>query len=69
MAQLYTIKCPQCGEVFKVGKGVFMSWDFTMPIPKDLLGETPFECPTCKHKMCVLDDDFNDNVLEVLFID
>lgn len=46
-----------------------MSWDFTMPIPKDLLGETSFECPTCKHKMCVLDDDFNDNVLEVLCID
>ena len=69
MAQLYTIKCPQCGGVFDVSKGVFMSWDFTKPIPKDLLEETPFVCPNCKYEMCVLDDDFNDNVLEVMCID
>ena len=69
MAQRYTIKCPKCGEIFHVDKGVSMSWDFTNPIPKDLLEETPFACPTCKHKMSVLDDDFNDNVLEGLCLD
>lgn len=69
MAQLYTIKCPECGEVFKVEKGVLMSWNFTKTIPEDLLEETPFECPICKHKMCVLDDGFNDNVLEVMCVD
>ena len=42
MAQFYTIKCPECGEVFSVAKGVFVSWDFSEPIPEELLDETPF---------------------------
>ena len=45
MAQLYTIKCPECGEVFGVAKGVFMSWDFSKPIPVELLEETPLIVP------------------------
>ena len=66
MATLYTIKCPKCGQVFVVPKGVFMNWDFSKPIPVELRDETPFNCPGCKHTMCVLDDDFHDNVLKVI---
>jgi len=69
MAQFYTIKCPECGEVFGVVKGVYMSYDFTKPIPKELLDETPFNCPKCNHEMCVLDENNRDNVLEVIFGD
>ena len=69
MAQLYTIKCPNCGKEFKVGKGVFMSWDFTKPIPKELREETPFNCPHCNHKMSVRDKHFDDYILDVIFID
>lgn len=39
MAQLYTIKCPKCGTVFSVPKGVLMSWDFSKPIPIELRDE------------------------------
>lgn len=66
MATLYTIKCPKCGNVFDVPKGVFMNWDFSKPVPVELRDETPFNCPGCKHTMCVLDDDFHDNVLKVI---
>ena len=69
MAQLYTIKCPKCGTVFGIGKGVLMSWDFSKPIPEDLRDETPFDCPTCKHTMCVKDEDFHDHVIEVIHAD
>ena len=69
MAQLYTIKCPKCGTVFSVPKGVFMSWDFSKPIPVELLEETPFNCPKCNHEMCVLDENFRDNVVNVIFGD
>lgn len=69
MAKLYIIRCPECGKVFNVNKGVLMSWDFSQPIPAELLDETPFNCPECSHTMCVEDDDFNDHVTEVLFAD
>ena len=62
MALFYTIKCPECGETFNIQKGVLMSWDFLKPIPIELKEETPFSCPICKHKMCVLDEDFNEHV-------
>ncbi len=69
MAQLYTIKCPKCGTVFTVPKGVFMSWGFSKPIPVDLREETPFNCPNSQHTMCVRDEDFNDHVENVIFAD
>lgn len=69
MAQLYTIKCPVCGEEFNVGKGITMNWDPAIPIPEQAKEETPFNCPKCGRKMCVLDDDFNENVTSVLFVD
>lgn len=69
MAQLYTIKCPKCGEVFNVPKGVFMSWDFSMPIPVNLRDETPFNCPSCNHTMCVQDENFDDCVVNIMFVD
>ena len=69
MAQLYTVKCPKCGTVFTVPKGVFMSWDFSKPIPVDVREETPFNCPNCQHTMCVRDKDFNDHVENVIFAD
>ena len=69
MARLYTIKCPKCGTEFGIGKGVFMSWDFSEPIPEDLLDETPFNCPNCNHIMCVKDEDFNDHVIHVVYMD
>lgn len=69
MAQLYTIKCPKCGTVFSVPKGVFMSWDFSKPIPVHLRDETPFNCPSCNHTMCVKDDHFKDHVVEIMFAD
>ena len=69
MAQLYSIKCPKCGEQFEVPKGVFKSWDFSQPIPEGLRDETPFNCPSCGHTMCVLDEDFSDHVIDVLFGD
>ena len=69
MAQYYTIKCPECGEIFSIDKGVLMSWDFSKPIPVELREETPFNCPKCNHEMCVLDDDFPDYVVETIFAD
>ena len=69
MATFYDIRCPQCGCVFNITKGVLMSWDFSKPIPAELLDETPFHCPNCNHKMCVLDDDFNDHVQTVINAD
>lgn len=69
MAQLYTIKCPKCGTVFGIGKGVFMSWDFSKPIPEDLREETPFDCPNCKHTMCVKDEDFHDHIIDIVYAD
>lgn len=69
MAQQYLIECPKCGKVFKVLKGVLMSWDFTKPIPEELLEETPFHCPRCGHTMSVRDEDFRDHVKGVLCID
>lgn len=69
MAQIHEVRCPKCGHVFTVRKGVLMSWDFTKPIPVELQDETPFHCPECDHTMCVLDDDFNDCVLGTIFAD
>ena len=46
-----------------------MNWDFSKPTPEDLLDETPFCCPYCKHTMCVIDEDFPDNVELTVFID
>lgn len=69
MAQFFTIKCPKCGEEFNIVKGVYMSWDFTKPIPEDLKEETPFNCPKCNHTMCVKDDSFNNYVVNVIFGD
>ena len=62
MASSYCIKCPKCGTEFEVTKGVLMSWDPSEPIPEELLDETPFNCPNCKHTMCVLDKDFYKHV-------
>ena len=69
MAQLYTIKCPKCGCVFGIGKGVLMSWDFSKPIPEDLRDEMPFNCPDCKHRMCVKDEHFLNCVVTVVDAD
>ncbi len=69
MAQFYIIKCPKCGTQFGIGKGVFMSWDFSKPIPESLRDETSFDCPICKHTMCAKDEDFHDHVVSVQFID
>lgn len=69
MAQLYTVKCPKCGTVFSVPKGVFMSWDFSKPIPVELREETPFNCPNCNHKMCVRDKQFRKCVVDVISAD
>ena len=69
MAQLYQIVCPKCGHEFNVTKGVMMRWDPSKPIPAELRDEPPFECPKCKHTMCVLDDGFNDHVQSVMFMD
>ena len=66
MATFYTIKCPKCGKIFHVAKWVLANWDFSKPVPVELRDETPFNCPGCNHTMCVLDDDFHDNVLEVI---
>ena len=69
MAQLYTINCPKCGAKFCIGKGVLMSWDFSKPIPEDMREDTPFDCPICKHTMCVKDENFRDHVVKVHFFD
>jgi DNA-directed RNA polymerase subunit RPC12/RpoP len=69
MAQLYTIKCPKCGRVFNVLKGVTMSWDFSRPIPKNLQEDTPFNCPDCNHQMCVNDKIFQDCVVVIMHLD
>ena len=69
MAQLYTIKCPKCGKQFMVSKGVLMSWDFSQPIPKEYWDETPFNCPQCNHTMCVLDEDFRNHIIQVIYAD
>ena len=69
MAQLYTIKCPKCGEQFMVSKGVLMSWDFSQPIPKEYWDETPFNCPDCNHQMCVNDKIFQDCVVGIMHLD
>ncbi len=54
---------------FNITKGVLMSWDFSKPIPDELLEETPFNCPNCNHTMSVLDEDFNECVGLVGHID
>ena len=69
MAILYTIKCPQCGEQFSVPKGVIRSWDFSQPIPEEYRDETPFHCPNCDYIMSVMDEDFNNHVLDRLYAD
>lgn len=69
MAQIFTIKCPKCGNVFRVDKGVLMSWDFSNPIPLSLQEETPFNCPSCNHTMSLQDEHFNDHVLQVIDAD
>lgn len=69
MAQFYTIKCPKCGYEFNIVKGVFMSWDISKPIPKELKEETPFSCPNCNYTMCVQYDHFEEYVINVLFGD
>lgn len=69
MAVLYSVKCPRCGLEFKVPKGVFMSWDFSKPIPEELREETPFDCPDCGHTMCVKDENFRDNVIDIMHCD
>lgn len=69
MAQFYTIECPKCGNLFSITKGVLMSWDFSKPIPKNLLEETPFNCHNCQHEMCVEDEDFNKYVKNIIFAD
>lgn len=69
MARFYSIRCPKCGEQFVVPKGVFKSWDFSQSIPEDLRDETPFNCPNCNHTMCVLDEDFRNHVVQVIYAD
>ena len=69
MAQLYIIKCPKCGEQFGVSKGVLMSWDFSKPIPEEYKDETPFNCPNCNHTMCVLDEEFRNHVIQMIYAD
>ncbi len=43
--------------------------DFSKPIPEELRDETPFNCPKCNHEMCVLDENFRDNVVNLIFGD
>lgn len=69
MAQLYTIKCPKCGTVFSVPKGVLMSWDFSKPIPIELRDETPFNCPSCNHTMSVKDKGFQKHIVDMMYVD
>ena len=69
MAQLYTIKCPKCGEKFGICKGVLMSWDFSKPIPDELKEETPFDCPFCNHTMSIKDKNAKDFVVDVIYAD
>ena len=69
MTILYTIKCPKCGEQFSVPKGVLRSWDFSQPIPEEYRDETPFICPNCNHTMSVMDEDFDNHVLDRLYAD
>lgn len=46
-----------------------MSWDFSNPIPVHLRDETPFNCPSCNHEICVQDEHFNDYVVEIMYLD
>ncbi len=69
MAQLYTIRCPKCKSEFKVPKGVFMNWDFSIPVPHELQEDAPFHCPNCNHTMSVMDEDFNNHVMDISYID
>ena len=46
-----------------------MSWDFSKPIPDSAKDETPFNCPDCNYSMCVLDNGFHDNVVDVVYAD
>ena len=46
-----------------------MSWDFSKPIPEELREETPFDCPDCGHTMCVKDENFRDNVIDIMHCD
>lgn len=69
MATLYTVKCPKCGNVFTVPKGVLMSWDFSKPIPAEYRDETPFNCPSCNHTMCIKDKGFKKHIMDILYAD
>ena len=54
---------------FRCSERSIMSYDFTKPIPEELLDETPFNCPKCNHEMCILDENFRDNVVDLMFGD
>ena len=47
MAQIYTVKCPKCGKVFEVHKGI-LPCASDQPVPDELKMETPAVCPVCK---------------------
>lgn len=54
MAQIYTIKCPNCGKEFEVMKGILMS-EVGKEVPADRDESVPAVCPTCKLKIDLQD--------------
>ena len=69
MAKIYVIKCPVCGQEFKVTKGILVSESGLDSIPKDRKEETPFNCPICGHTMSVENEDFMEHVVTMMMAD
>lgn len=57
MALVFTIKCPKCGKLFN------------QPIHEDSIEETHVNCPECNYTMRVYEEDFQDNVMERMYVD
>ena len=69
MAKIYIIKCPVCGQEFKVTKGILVKESVLNSIPEDRKEETPFNCPICGQTMSLEDEGFMDHVVAMMMVD
>lgn len=68
MAQIYTIRCPQCGKEYEVMKGILMS-ECDKPIPEERKEETPVTCPHCGQILSLADEKAKAYIQTVMMAD
>ena len=70
MAHVYEVICPNCGQPFRIMKGVtVMELRSGASIPKSRDEDEPDYCPVCHHRMSVNDPDFRDHVRTFMMVD